>query len=99
MAKIIEEISNSLKNFIPVMVFCIVIGVIICIPPRVMSFGFIPPADAMRHAAKVISGKSWDQILVVRPEFTMDSHPGWHAMLGVVYRATGCGQDGLILFS
>jgi hypothetical protein len=99
MRQVIDRISNGLRELIPVMVFCVCLVVIVCIPLKVMSYGFIPPDDAMRHAAKAISAKNWDQILVVRPEFKMDSHPGWHAILGAVYRSTGCGQDTLVLFS
>ena len=29
----------------------------------------------------------------------MDSHPGWHAILGAVHRATGAGAPALVLFS
>ena len=88
-----------MKRFIPLMIFCIAITVIICIPLRVMSYGFIPSDDAMRHTAKAVSGKSWDQILVLRPEFKIDPSPGWHAILEAIYRMTGCDQDTLMLFS
>ncbi len=94
-----EKASGSLNELIPVLILCLAIAVIACLPLRIMSYGFIPPDDAMRHAAKAISGKSWDQILVVRPEFKMDSHPGWHAILTAVHNVTGCDQDALILFS
>ncbi len=91
--------DNNMKEKIPVIIFCIALAVIVAIPLKVISYGFIPPDDAQRHAAKVISGKTWEQILVLRPEFKMDSHPGWHAILGAVYKLTGCGADTLVLFS
>ena len=94
-----NKIGGELKELIPVMIFCLAIAVIICIPLRVISYGFLPPDDAMRHAAKVISAKSWDQILVLRPEFKMDSHPGWHAILGAFHTVSGCDQDTLVFFS
>jgi hypothetical protein len=90
---------NALKELIPVAIFCVAAAVIICIPLKVMSYGFLPPDDALRHAGKVISGKSWNDILVLRPEFKMDSHPGWHAILGAVHRISGCDQDALVFFS
>ncbi|MDD3906188.1 MAG: hypothetical protein PHS46_06645 [Candidatus Omnitrophica bacterium] len=90
---------DAVREFIPVVVFCLAVAVIVCIPLKVMSYGFLPPDDALRHSAKVISGKAWDQILVLRPEFKMDSHPGWHAILGAVQRAIGCGPDTLVFFS
>ena len=94
-----KKIADSLPEFIPLIIFCLAIVVIVCIPLRVMSYGFLPPDDALRHTAKVISEKSWDQILVLRPEFKMDSHPGWHAILGGIYHSLGLGQDALVFFS
>ena len=59
----------------------------------------MPPDDAMRHSAKIISGKTWDQILVLNPLINMDSYPGWHAILGFFYNITKCDALGLVLFS
>ena len=53
----------------------------------------------MRHVAKAISGLDWDKILVIREDIKMDSHPGWHAILTVLYRATNCSADELMVFS
>lgn len=94
-----ETYIDRLRSLVPLAVFLIALIVIVCIPLRVISYGFIPPDDAMRHAAKVISGKAWDQILVLRPEFRMDSHPGWHAILSLIHNATGCDQDTLVIIS
>ena len=94
-----RKVTDGLKDLVPVLIFCLAIAVIVCIPLRVISYGFLPPDDAMRHAAKVISGKNWDEILVVRPEFKMDSHPGWHTILGATHKMTGCDQDALVSFS
>lgn len=48
---------------------------------KIFAYGYFPSDDALRHVGKVISGKSWHEILVVRSAITMDSHPGWHALL------------------
>jgi hypothetical protein len=55
--------------------------------------------DALRHAAKVVSGKEWRDILVIRPEITMDSHPGWHFILKQVSRFTRADPMLLVDFS
>lgn len=88
-----------MKNLVPVIVFCVTLVIIICIPLKIASYGFLPVDDALRHSAKVISGKDWSQILVLREGFKMDSHPGWHFMLGAVQRLTSCNQDALVTFS
>jgi hypothetical protein len=62
--------------------------------------GFSPIDDALRHVAKVVSGKSWDEILVLRPDYNgkLDTHPGWHTILSVFYWL-GLGKDALICVS
>jgi hypothetical protein len=63
---------------------------------RVIGHGFFPGDDALRHVAKVIYGKPWSEILVVRPEITMDSHPGWHVILSGFQSLTGIDKKGLL---
>ena len=65
----------------------------------VIGYGYLPYDDALRHAAKIISGKDLNEILVMRDGITIDRHPGWHAILGFVHHLTGCNQDGLVVFS
>jgi hypothetical protein len=69
------------------------------VPLRIVDQGFLPTDDALRHAAKAVSGRAWSEVLVLRPEVTMDSHPGWHALLSLVHRATGADAHALVLFS
>lgn len=88
-----------MKKLIPVIVFCIALAVIICIPLKVISYGFLPVDDALRHSAKVISEKNWSQILILREGFSIDSHPGWHFILGTVRQLASCNQDALVTFS
>ena len=88
-----------IKRYIPLIVLLAVIGTIIIIPLKVIAYGYLPVDDALRHSAKVVSGKDWDQIVVLRPGAGIDSHPGWHAILGLIHRITHCGADGLVVFS
>jgi hypothetical protein len=69
------------------------------VPLRIVGQGYRPDDDALRHAAKAVSGRPWSEILVLRPDVTMDSHPGWHAVLGLVHRATGADVDSLVRVS
>lgn len=68
-------------------------------PFRVASYGYLADDDVLRHAAKAVSGRSWSEILVLRPEVTMDDHPGWHALLGLVHRVTGADVHALAVLS
>lgn len=92
--KIITE-----SKIVPLLIIFIVALGIFIIPFRIIGYGFLPPDDSLRHAAKVISGKNWTDILVLRDDFKMDSHPGWHAILGLVYKFTKWDAHSLVLFS
>lgn len=93
------KMESTKPRFASILVTCIFIAVLLLIPLKVISYGYIPVDDAQRHAAKAVSGKSWNEILVLRPDIKMDSHAGWHALLEFVYKTTGCSIDDLIIFS
>ncbi len=84
---------------IPVLARGLVVAFLALVPLRILQQGYLPGDDALRHAAKAVSGKAWSEILVLRPEVTMDSHPGWHALLGLVHRATGADAHDLVQLS
>lgn len=64
-----------------------------------IGLGFFPQDDALRHVAKAISGKDWQEILVVRDAFSMDSHPGWHFILDIFARISGYDNEVLLIIS
>jgi hypothetical protein len=66
---------------------------------RITGHGFLPPDDALRHSAKVVSGRAWDEILVLRSDIKLDSHPGWHVILGFIHKIADWPQDKLVIFS
>lgn len=59
-------------------------------------FQFLPFDDCLRHAAKVVSGRDWGEILVLREGMSMDQHPGWHALLGLLHSGLGMGKEQLV---
>lgn len=89
----------SFSQIIPILIACIIISVILLIPLKIMGYGFLPLDDVLRHAAKAISGRSWSDILVLRQGFVMDSHPGYHAVLGAIYNFTGWSSDTIVFFA
>jgi hypothetical protein len=84
---------------VPLAARALALAVLILIPVRIVGLGYLPTDDALRHAAKATSGRSWAEILVLRPDISVDSHPGWHALLGSLHDVTGMGPHGLVLFS
>jgi hypothetical protein len=80
-----------------ILLLCLATLLLTCL--RVIGHGYFPGDDALRHSAMVVSGKPWAEILVISPEMTMDSHPGWHAILSGVRSLTGGDQKVLLNFS
>jgi hypothetical protein len=73
--------------------------VVLLLPLKIIAYGYLPPDDALADAAKAISGKSWPEILVLKSDYAMDNHIGWHTLLRQVYLWTKCGDDALVLIS
>ena len=98
MAKIMKN-SEMITQFIPTIIIACVLFTVVLIPMKVVAYGYLPPDDALRHAAKVVSGKDWNEVLVLRGDIVMDTHPGWHAVLSAFRGMTGAGPDSLVVFS
>ena len=94
-----------LKRYIPLAVWVVAILIIILVPLKIIGLGFLPTDDALRHAAKAVSGKSWPEILVMRSDFAIDPSPGWQKILEWVNHTSWVQnwQDGpaeaLVIFS
>jgi hypothetical protein len=87
------------SRYVPLLAWVIVISVITIVPLKITSYGYLPIDDALRHAAKAVSGKPWPEILVVGPAFKLDQHAGWHALLREIYLSLHCNTDTLVVLS
>jgi len=79
------SLREALQRYVPLAVWAVVILVILFIPFRIIQYGYLPGDDALRHAAKAVSGKPWPEILAVGPAFQIDHNFGWHLLLRQVY--------------
>ena len=86
------------SRLVPIAIICLAIVATLLIPLKIVSYGYLPGDDALRHAAKVMSGKNWNEILVLRGDLPADDHPGWHAMLSQFRRLTNCNTQDLVIF-
>jgi hypothetical protein len=93
------ESSRNARTPVGLAVRGLVLAVVVLVPMRILGQGYLPTDDAKRHAAKAVSDKDWAEILVLRPDMTLDSHPGWHAILRGLHRVTHAGPHSLVLFS
>jgi hypothetical protein len=88
--------QSGIARYVPLLVWLIALLSLVLIPAKIVGYGYLPADDALRHAAKAVSGKPWQQILVMSNEFPIDPHPGWHAVLGVFHKALNLNTDGLV---
>ncbi len=90
---------DSIRRYVPLTAWVIVVFLLVVIPFKVISYGYLPPDDALRHAAKAVCGKPWRDILVLGPAFTFDPNWGWHWFLGFFHHWLNWGTDQLVVFS
>ena len=76
-----------------------VLTVLVVVPLRVIAQGYLPVDDALRHVGKAVSGRPWADVLLLRPEITLDSNPGWHVVLRVLHTVLGLGPVDLLVVS
>jgi hypothetical protein len=92
-------VQEKLQRYAPPAVWSLIIATFICIAGKIIGLGYLPDDDALRHAAKAVSGKPWSEILVMRSGFEMDPYPGWHGILTVIHRALGLNAEALVILS
>jgi hypothetical protein len=90
---------DSFKRYVPLAVWAIVILVILAIPLKIIGYGYLPGDDALRHAAKAVSGKSWSQILVLNDVYKIDHEFGWNLLLEKIHVWTNWNAESLVIFS
>ncbi|HXC34944.1 MAG TPA: hypothetical protein VNV43_03665 [Candidatus Acidoferrales bacterium] len=88
-----------MNRYIPLAVWVVVVSAIIFIPLKIIGYGFLPMDDALRHAAKTMSWKSWQQILVMRDDFPIDPSPGWQKILEWDHDLRRGDAESLVIFS
>ena len=90
---------EALRRYVPLAVWVIVLLVLLAIPLKIISCGYLPGDDALRHAAKAVSGKSWSEILILNPAYQMDHEFGWNLLLGKIHRWENWDAEMLVVFS
>lgn len=91
--------ETLLQRYVPLAVWGLVILTLVLTVLRIISYGLVPAGDARRHIAKAFTDKSYTDILVLRPEYTMDHSPGWEWLLRALHQALGWDADTLAAFS
>lgn len=90
--------AERARRLVPLAVLLLMGSALLLAPLMIIGKGYRPVDDALRHCAKVVSGRPWTEVLVLSPAYTVDHHHGWHATLGLLQRA-GLTKEGLLTFS
>jgi hypothetical protein len=90
---------DALRRYVPLAVWVIVILVTLAIPLKIISYGYLPGDDALRHAGKAVSGKPWSEILVLNQTYKIDHEFGWNLLLGKIHAWENWDAEKLVLFS
>ena len=88
-----------LRRYVPLAAWTIAVLVILMIPLKIISYDYLPGDDALRHAAKAVSGKPWSEILVLSPVYKIDHEFGWNWLLTSLHGWENWEADKLVIFS
>lgn len=91
--------SRELEHRVRLVLMLGTLVTLLLIPLKVTSLGYMPKDDALRHSARVIADKPWDQILVTDGKFPMEFSFGWDLYLQGWHALMGLGTDGLVVVS
>src|SRR5579862_9179547 len=90
---------EPLRRYVPLAVWVIVLMTLLLIPLKVIKYGYIPPDDALRTAGKAVSGKTWQQVLVLDDTYKIDHEYGWSVLLAKIHTACDADADAIVIFS
>src|SRR5450432_1631581 len=93
------ELPEKFRRYVPLAVWVIVILVLLAIPLKIISYGYLPGDDALRHAGKAVSGKSWPEILVLNQTYKIDNEFGWNLLLEKIHLWADWNAESLVIFS
>ena len=91
--------THKLDRYVPLLVWIIAALAIVVIPLKIIGLGYLPPDDALRHAARAVTGRPWSEILVLGDVMKMEHNFGWHALLRGIHLATNADAEALVIFS
>ncbi|HEY1662079.1 MAG TPA: hypothetical protein VGI03_06645 [Verrucomicrobiae bacterium] len=88
---------EAIERYVPLLSWAIVLFVLLVIPFKITGYGYLPSDDALRHAAKAVSGKPWQDILVLGPAFHFDPNWGWHWFLRQIHLTFNLDAEPLVV--
>lgn len=93
------KLESLIKNREQLLLWLMVLTVLLIVPLKITSYGWYPGDDALRHSAHGVNEKSWDDVLVMKSDYTIDHNPGWHSILRFMHKNFSMDKEELLLFS
>jgi len=90
---------EPLRRYVPLLIWVIVVFTLLVIPLKIIGFGYLPADDALRAAAKAVSGKTWPQILILDDVYKIDHEYGWSLVLAKVHALWNANPESIVIFS
>src|SRR5580692_9634628 len=90
---------DALRRYVPLAAWAVVAFVILAIPLKIVGYGYLPGDDALRHAAKAVSGKPWSEIMVLNEVYQIDHEFGWNLLLEKIHTGFNADAETLVIFS
>ncbi len=90
---------EPLRRYVPLAVWVIIVLTLLLIPLKIIGYGYIPGDDALRAAGKAVSGKTWQQVLILNDVYKIDHEYGWSLLLGKIHTAFNADAETIVIFS
>jgi hypothetical protein len=95
----ISEKLDALRRYVPLAAWVVAAFVFLAISLKILGYDFLPGDDALRHAAKAVSGKPWSEILILNPVYQIDHEFGWNLLLEKIHQWTNWDAESIVVFS
>ncbi|MFM2296078.1 MAG: hypothetical protein RLZZ350_2491 [Verrucomicrobiota bacterium] len=92
-----SKLRARVEQRVPLLVGLICAGVALLIPLQIIKLGYLPPDDALRYAARAMTGRAWSDVLVFGNPNLMDHNFGWNALLRGLELATHLDVEMLVV--
>ena len=88
---------HGVRDRVPLITLCLSLCALFLLPLSIIGTGYIPFDDVLSNVARAVGEKSWDSVILLRPDVSLALHnPGWDVLLEAVYQAGGMGRNALV---
>ncbi len=94
-----KRIAKFIKTKESLFMLIVIILMFLYIPFKIISYGWTPEDDALRHVAFSTINAKWSDIVVMDEKYDADHNAGWHTILKFLYNYCNFQKEDLMIFS